>query len=129
MLVFGVSFVARGFAPQPTRFDFVATGLVEAVSPLWGGRCTVQIAVYRWKSLGPGLELADAPEEGDRYTVKASGETCQAVTVAGAATGNHLEFSAGSPNRWGDAWYFTEQPSPALGCLAPDDWVPPPEPR
>ena len=64
---------------------------------------------------------------GDRYTLEARGETCQAVTVAEAGAGNHLEFSAGSPNRRGGAWYFTEQPGPALGCLAPDDWLPPPE--
>lgn len=129
IVLHGAAFVARGFVPQPSEYarDFVATGLIEEVRPVWGGRCTVKLAVYAWESLGPGITLADAPQEGERYTVRARGETCDAVTVA-AASGGHLEFSAGSPNMKQERWYFTERPSPAMGCLAPLDWQPPPDP-
>lgn len=114
-----------GSARVPTTFDldFRAFGYVESVEELRGG-CRVQIAVYEWVNLSPGFELAEIPQQDDRYRLTGATEHCQALTVAMAATGQHIGFEAG---RVGARWYLSDRPFAAFGCGGLEiDWTPAP---
>jgi hypothetical protein len=125
----GVALAAWRIWPAPsfpTTFDltFSATGLVENIE-FKKASCLVKVAVYDWVNLSQGFELSEIPERSDRYYLRGQGESCQALTVAMAATSQHISFQAG---RSGKEWYFTENPSAAVGCGGMKmEWVPDPE--
>jgi hypothetical protein len=127
-VLFGVGF---GFwksraATFPTTFDltFSATGLVETVE-YKAETCVVKVAVYDWINLSQGFELSDIPSRSDRYYLHGEGEACHALTVAMASTEQHIGFQAG---RSGKHWYFTTNPTSAVGCGGMKlDWKPDPE--
>jgi hypothetical protein len=110
----------------PTSFDlqFAATGLVEKVD-YKADTCVVKVAVYDWVNLSPGFQLSEIPRRSDRYYLHGQGETCQAVTVAMAATEQHIGFQAGRSEK---DWYFVANPISAAGCGGMKiEWVPEPE--
>jgi hypothetical protein len=110
----------------PTTFDltFSATGLVEQVD-FKKETCTVKVAVYDWINLSQGFELAEIPSRSDRYYLHGQGEACQALTVAMAATSQHIGFQVG---RSKDKWYFVANPTSAVGCGGMKiEWKPDPE--
>jgi hypothetical protein len=128
-LFLGVTIAAWQVWPRtafPTSFDlsFSATGLVEKVE-FKKESCIVKVAVYDWVNLSQGFSLSEIPARSDRYYLHGQGENCQALTVALAATQQHISFQAG---RAGKDWYFLANPSAAVGCggmkLA---WQPDPE--
>lgn len=121
-------FVWRAYARPvfPTEFElhFAATGLVEDVD-YQGDTCTVKVAIYDWINLSQGFELSEIPNRSDRYYLRGQGESCQALTVAMAATEQHIGFQAG---RSGKGWYLLQNPTSAVGCGGMKlDWVPEPE--
>lgn len=111
---------------MPKSFDlsFAGTGLVENVDASKNGSCVVQVALYDWLNLSQGFDLAEIPQQNERYYLHGEGATCQALTIAMASTNNHIGFEAGLG---GDTWYFADTPAPALGCGGLEiDWTPPP---
>jgi hypothetical protein len=110
--------------PEQFELKFTATGLVENVSSR-GDTCTVKVAVYDWINLSQGFRLSEIPSRSERYYVRGQGETCQALTVAMASTEQHIGFEAG---RSGKTWYFTKNPTSAVGCGGMKiHWLPDPE--
>ncbi len=112
--------------PFPTAFErqFSATGLVENVV-YKKDTCTVKVAVYDWINLSEGFELAEIPQRSDRYSLQGQGEACQALTVAMAATSQHIGFQAG---RSGENWYLAASPIAATACGGMKiEWLPDPE--
>jgi hypothetical protein len=110
----------------PTSFDltFSATGLVEKVD-YQKNDCIVKVAIYDWVNLSQGFELSEIPSRSDRYYLHGQGEACQALTVAMAATSQHIGFQVG---RSGKDWYFVANPTSAVGCGGMKmDWMPDPE--
>lgn len=73
--------------PERYAHDFTATGLVERVHPFGFGKahCKVEVATYRWVNLSPHFPLQRIPQEGQRYILYATGNTCHAVQVARVA--------------------------------------------
>jgi hypothetical protein len=110
--------------PETFELQFSATGLVEDVA-YQGDTCTVKVAIYDWVNLSQGFELSEIPGRSDRYFVRGQGESCQALTVAMAATEQHIGFQAG---RAGKTWYFVQNPISAVGCGGMKiEWTPEPE--
>jgi hypothetical protein len=112
--------------PLPTNFDltFSATGLVERVDHK-KDTCVVKVAIYDWVNLSQGFELSEIPSRSDRYYLRGQGEACQALTVAMAATSQHIGFQVG---RSGKDWYFVANPTSAVGCGGMKiNWTPDPE--
>jgi hypothetical protein len=117
---------AKAHSAFPTSFDleFAATGLVEDVR-YKADTCTVKVAVYDWINLSPGFALSEIPSRSDRYYLRGQGETCQALTVAMAATEQHIGFQVGRAEK---NWYFLANPSAAENCGGMKlEWVPEPE--
>jgi hypothetical protein len=117
---------ARANSAFPTSFEleFAATGLVEDVK-YKADTCTVKVAVYDWINLSPGFELSEIPARSDRYYLRGQGETCQALTVAMAATEQHIGFHVGRSEK---NWYFLANPTAAENCGGMKiEWVPDPE--
>ncbi len=112
--------------PFPTTFDltFSATGLVEKVD-YDKETCVVKVAIYDWINLSQGFELSEIPSRSERYFLRGRGEACQALTVAMAATSQHIGFQVGRAKQ---DWYFVTNPTSAVGCGGMKiDWLPDPE--
>lgn len=117
---FGPRIAAAGI-PDDFELDFRAFGYVEAVRDTRGG-CEVDLAIFEWVNLSPGFDIAEIPRQNDRYTLIGERDSCQALTVAMAATGQHISFGAG---RSRGRWYFLDRPSAAYGCGGLEiDWTP-----
>jgi hypothetical protein len=117
---------ARATPAFPTSFEleFAATGLVEDVT-YKADTCTVKVAVYDWINLSPGFEIAEIPSRSDRYYLRGQGEVCQALTVAMAATEQHIGFQVGRAEK---DWYFLANPIAAENCGGMKiEWTPDPE--
>jgi hypothetical protein len=125
--VAGAALMPRlGAASVPTSFDldFRAFGYVEGVEEVRGG-CRIEVAVYEWVNLSPGFDLADIPRQNDRYRLTGDRDSCQALTVAMAATGQHIGFEAG---RARGRWFLSDRPFAAYGCGGLEiDWAPEPQ--
>ncbi len=110
--------------PESFEIDFRGFGYVEKIAEQRDG-CRVQLAIYEWINLSPGFEIHEIPRQNDRFTLTGNVDSCQALTVAMAATGQHISFSAG---RSGARWFFTGRPEAAYGCGGLGvEWVPEPQ--
>ena len=107
-----LSFSANS-GPAPA---FKATGLVESFTQQ-GERCEAQIAVFEATELLGSFATGEAdiapPQRDDRYVLRASGDTCQAVNIATIMGGKHIAFSA---ERGGRGWHFARAPLAGTTC-------------
>ena len=132
MLVVGVALASGWYAgrsseagvPDSFEVDFSGTGLVEDSSFTADG-CEIKVALYDWINLSAGFELAEIPQQNQRFVLRGEGEVCNALTVATTDTKGHISFEAG---RAKDNWYFLAAPEAGVSCggLA-IDWEPEPE--
>ena len=110
--------------PNAFDLDFRAFGYVEGIHDTNSG-CEVEVAIYEWVNLSPGFDIGEIPRQNDRYSLLGDRDSCQALTVAMASTGQHIGFEAG---RARGRWYLSDRPSAAYGCGGLEiDWTPHPE--
>ncbi len=102
--------------------SYTATGQVTALQPLGTEGCRVEIRLHQWVSLSDGFTLAEMPQRGQVYTVRASPEQCVALEVALASLGEpedlqsprHIYYQAGQlPS---GSWHMTTNPTAPVGC-------------
>lgn len=129
LVVGGGLWVRSKGAPQLGRTDYqgpyrtyTATGQVMNVKALGADGCTVQVKLHQWVSVSDGFTLAEMPQKGQLYTVRANAEQCMALQVALASLGDpedlesprHIYYKAGQL-RSGE-WHMAENPSAPVGC-------------
>ncbi len=116
-------------SPQPASTGiqspyrtYTATGQVMSVKAQEANGCTVLVKLHQWVSLSDGFALAEMPQKGQIYTVRANSEQCMALEVALASLGDpedlksprHIYYEAGQL-RSGE-WRMIRNPSAPLGC-------------
>jgi hypothetical protein len=92
------------------------------VKALAGGHCQVQVKLHSWSSLSDGFSLAEIPQKGKLYILRATPENCTALEVALASQGDpgdlksprHIYYKAGQA-RSGE-WLLLEAPKAPVGC-------------
>ncbi|WP_027881737.1 hypothetical protein [Meiothermus rufus] len=98
--------------------SYTATGQVTALQPLGTEGCRVEIRLHQWVSLSDGFTLAEIPQRGQVYTLRASPEQCVALEVA-LASGDqqnpgHIYYQAQQLSS--GEWHVTQTPRLPLGC-------------
>jgi len=61
---------------------YTATGQVVRMEVLGSNGCMLQIKLHQWVSLKGSFTLAEMPQRGQLYTIKAAPEQCLALEVA-----------------------------------------------
>ncbi|MDW8424976.1 MAG: hypothetical protein RMK51_03510 [Meiothermus sp.] len=114
--------LVSGANNQSPYRTYTATGQVVNVAALGARGCTVQVRLHQWVSLSDGFALAEIPQRGQVYALRANSEQCMALEVALASLGNpddlksprHIYYEAGQMPS--GEWRMTKNPSAPLGC-------------
>lgn len=109
-------------ADETVRRSYTATAQVLSVRARPGGGCGLQVRLHSWSSLSNGFALAEIPQKGQLYTLRAAPQHCMALEVALAAQGDpedlksprHIYYKAGQV-RSGE-WVLLEAPKAPQGC-------------
>jgi hypothetical protein len=112
----------RGIQEQTPYRSYTATGQVVRVEALGSDGCTLQIKLHQWVSLNGNFTLAEIPQRGQLYTIKATPSQCLTLEVALASLADgddpkdprHVFYQATQlPS---GEWHMSGYPSTPVDC-------------